>query len=130
MKPSFRWVRLSGRPSKRRRDIRPKGLIAKIRRNSNYPLEEWRAIASTELIDPNAVGARLRSALAEAESFVSRMPTGNVGLLFLQEGEVVQPEPRRLETYRTHAGRRRGQWPSSPEITAAMFGLYSRKPRP
>jgi hypothetical protein len=26
-----------------------------------------------------------------------------------------------LPAYHTHAGQRRGQWPSSPEITAAMF---------
>jgi len=27
-------------------------------------------------------------------------------------------------------GKRRGQWPSSPEITAAMFERYNKKPRP
>jgi hypothetical protein len=58
------------------------------------------------------------------------MPTGKKGLLFLQGSKVVQPEPDRLESYQTHAGQRRGQWPSSPEITAAMFERYSKKPSP
>lgn len=30
----------------------------------------------------------------------------------------------------TRAGQRRGQWPSSPEITAAMFERYGIKPNP
>ena len=108
----------------------PEGLIAEIRRNSNYPAAEWRALAATEPIDPNAVTARLHAALDDAEAFVSWMPTGKKGLLFLQGSKVVQPEPDRLESYQTHAGQRRGQWPSSPEITAAMFERYSKKPSP
>ncbi len=33
----------------------------------------------------------------------------------------MQPDPTRLDSYQTHAGQRRGHWPSSPEISAAMF---------
>ncbi len=29
--------------------------------------------------------------------------------------------------YQTHAGRRHGQWPSSPEIATAMFERYGKK---
>jgi hypothetical protein len=61
-------------------------------------------------------------------SFVARMPTDKLGLLFLEAGEVVQPDPDRLDTYQTHAGQRRGQWPSSTEISAAMFERYNKKP--
>jgi hypothetical protein len=39
-----------------------------------------------------------------------------------------KPDPDRLDTYQTHRGQRRGQWPSSPEITAAMFERYNKKP--
>ncbi len=48
------------------------------------------------------------------------MPSDKLGLLFLRGGEVVQPDPDRLDDYKTHAGRRGGQWPGSPEIAAAM----------
>jgi hypothetical protein len=54
---------------------------------------------------------KLRSALDAAESFVARMPTDKVGLLFLKEGRVVHPDPGRLSEYQTHAGQRRGQPP-------------------
>jgi hypothetical protein len=106
----------------------PEGLIAEIRRNSNYPAAEWRALASTDPIDPAAFSARLRTALDEAEAFVSRMPTDKFGLLFIQDTRVVQPDPEHLENYQTHAGQSRGHWPSSPEITAAMLERYNKKP--
>ena len=107
----------------------PEGLIAEVRRNSNYPAAEWRALITTQPIDPRVVMTNLRAALDEAEFFVSRMPTGKLGLLFLEGDNVVQPNPNHLESYQTHAGQRRGQWPSSPEITAAMFERY-KKPSP
>lgn len=99
----------------------PEGLIAEIRRNANYPEAEWRALATSEPLDPKAITNRLRAALDDAEAFVTRMPTDKAGLLFLKGAQVVQPDPGRLQDYHTHAGQRRGQWPSSPEITAAMF---------
>ena len=108
----------------------PEGLIAEIRRNANYPAAEWRALQSSEPLDPKDITARLRAALDQAEGFVARMPTDKLGLLFLEAGEVVQPDPDRLDAYQTHAGQRRDQWPSSPEISAAMFERYNKKPSP
>lgn len=102
----------------------PEGLIAEIRRNAHYSPEEWRDVATTEPVDPGAIMRRLRATLDEAETFVMKMPTEKAGLLFLKDGHVVQPDPDRLEDYQTHAGQRRGQWPSSPEISAAMLERY------
>ena len=59
---------------------------------------------------------RLRKAIDEAEAFVGAMPAGKEGLLFLEDGKPVQPEPEKLADYVEHAGRRRGYWPSSAEI--------------
>lgn len=56
------------------------------------------------------------------------MPTDKIGLLFLQGGQVMQPDPDRLGEYHAHAPQRRGQWPSSPEISSAMLERY-QKPR-
>ena len=67
---------------------------------------------------------KLRAILEEAETFVMRMPTEKAGLLFLEDGRVVQPDPDRLEDYQTHAGQRKGQWPASAEISAAMMERY------
>jgi hypothetical protein len=66
----------------------------------------------------------LRAALEEADTFVRVMPAGKEGLLFLQEGRVVQPDPARLDAYAEHAGARHGHWPSSSEIGSAMLEKY------
>ena len=105
--------------------LTPEGLIAEIRRNSNYPTVDWRRLAATEPLEPLIVMAQLRAALDEAEAFVSKMPTDKVGLLFLKDGKVVQPDPDRLDEYQTHSGQRRGHWPSSSEIESAMFERYN-----
>jgi hypothetical protein len=105
----------------------PEGLIAEIRRNAHYPAPDWRALIMSEPVDPADISARLRSALDEAEAFVTRMPTSKMGLLFLQNGEVTQPDPDLLETYETHAGQRRGHWPTNPDIAAAMFERLKKR---
>ena len=108
----------------------PEGLIAEIRRNSNYPVSEWLTLTSSEPLDPKDITRRLRQALDEADAFVAKMPTEKVGLLFLKDGHVVQPDPARLATYQTHAGQRRGHWPTSAEISTAMFERYKIPPAP
>lgn len=87
---SFRLAPSSGQPSKKSPGFTPEGLIAEIRRSSHYPAAEWRALVTTEPIDANAVMTRLRAVVDDA-AFVSRMPTGKVGLLFLQDGLPVTP---------------------------------------
>ncbi len=106
----------------------PEGLIAEIRRNSNYPAAEWRALVSSDPLDPVAILGSLRSALDEAEAFVNRMPTDKTGLLFLRDNRVVEPEPDRLDEYQTHAGQRQGHWPTNAEITSAMLDRYKQPP--
>jgi len=109
----------------------PEGLIAEIRRNSVYPAAEWRALDTAGPVDPKDISDRLRHALDQAEAFVTRMPTAKMGQLFIQNGEVTQPDPDRLDSYEAHTGRRRGHWPTNPEITAAMLELIKeRRPNP
>jgi hypothetical protein len=105
----------------------PEGLIAEIRRNSRYPAADWKALVTAEPLDPALVLARLRGALDEAEAFVTRMPTSKAGLLFLENGKAVQPDPDHLDRYQTHAGQRRGHWPSSAEVSSAMLERYNPK---
>lgn len=102
----------------------PEGMVAEIRRNANYPVEEWRQIASSQPIDPAVTLAKLRTALNSAEDFVHKMPTDKLGLLFLDRENVVQPDPMHLDRYTPHAGKRRGHWPSSPEIATAMMERF------
>jgi hypothetical protein len=104
----------------------PEGLINEVRRVGRYTAAEFRRVVSDPPIDAAATMTRLRQILEEAEAFVARMPMEKAGLLFLQGGDVVQPDPNRLEAYQTHAGEQRGHWPSSPEISAAMFERYNK----
>ena len=108
----------------------PEGIINEIRRVARYTDADFRRLASDPPLDPAATMTRLREVLSEAEAFVTRMPTDKLGLLFLKGGQVVQPDPGRLEEYQTHAGQRRGQWPSSLDITTAMFEHYYQNPKP
>lgn len=102
----------------------PEGLIGEIRRNSLYPRETWEELRSSEPLDPDKTMQALRAALDEAEAFVLRMPTEKAGRLFLKDNKVVLPDPDRLGDYFEHQGARRGHWPSSPEIAAAMMAKY------
>jgi hypothetical protein len=102
----------------------PEGLINEIRRNARYTTDDFSRVTSTPPVDAGAVMRRLRGALTDAETFVARMPTDKIGLLFLKDGKIVQPDPEHLEAYTTHAGRRQGHWPSSSEIGSAMLERY------
>jgi hypothetical protein len=108
----------------------PEGIINEIRRTARYTEADFRRVASDPPVDPAATMTRLRGILSEAEAFVRCMPTDQAGLLFLKDGQVVQPDPARLQNYQTHAGQRRGQWPSSVEISTAMLESYNRPPTP
>lgn len=109
----------------------PEGLINEVRRLARYTEADFRRVASDPPVDPAATMKCFRKALEEAEAFVLRMPTDVVGLLFLKDGKVVQPDPDRLDEYTTHSGQRRGHWPTSTEISSAMIEHYNKeKPTP
>jgi hypothetical protein len=102
----------------------PESLIAEIRRNARYQADEYEALLMTEPIDAGAVTRRLRAALDAAEEFARAMPAGKEGLLFLEDGKPVQPDPHRLENYTELAGKRQGVWPGSSDIGSAMLDRY------
>lgn len=109
----------------------PEGLIAEIRRNARYPAGELAQLAADPPIDPDAIMQKLRQALDAAEVFVTAMPSDKAGLLFLKNGQPVQPDPAALDRYTAHRAKRRGHWPSSPDITAAMLAqLEAMQPNP
>jgi hypothetical protein len=100
----------------------PEGLIEEIRRNLLHPRSAWEEISASEPLDALAITSQVRTELDRAAAFADRMPTEKIGLLFLdKDGKIVVPDPSRLEDYVAHAGARRGHWPSSPEIAAAML---------
>ena len=102
----------------------PESLIAEIRRNARYRADEYEALLMAAPIDAGAVARRLRAALDAAEEFARAMPAGKEGLLFLEDGKPVQPDPHRLESYAELAGKRHGIWAGSSEIGSAMLDRY------
>jgi hypothetical protein len=102
----------------------PESLLAEIRRNARYRQDDYADLALAEPVDAGLVSRRLRAALESAEAFVRAMPAGKEGLVFLKDGQVVQPNPMKLGDHTEHAGRRYGHWPSSSEISGAMLGRY------
>jgi hypothetical protein len=62
----------------------PEGLIAQIDATPTTPAAEWRALLSSEPLDPKEIIARLRIALDQAEEFVHRMPTDKNECSFLR----------------------------------------------
>ncbi len=109
----------------------PEGIIAEIRRSARYQQADYDRLESAEPLDAAAISRGLRAALDAADAFVRSMPAGTEGVLFLgEDGQPVQPDPARLETYAAHAGQQRGHWPSSPEISRAMLERYRQPPEP
>ena len=99
----------------------PESLITEIRRNARYRQDDFADLMLVAPVDAGKVSRDLKMKLEAAEIFVRKMPAGKEGLLFLGKAGPVQPEPGRLAEYQAHAGRRRGIWPSSPEIGSAML---------
>lgn len=104
----------------------PEEMLADIKRHSRFTTEDFRVLSMAEPIDAADVHRRIRKMIDEADLFVSRIPSEAVGVLFLQEGQPVQPDPDHLERYGRHAGAVGGVWPSSPEISRAMLENYDR----
>lgn len=99
----------------------PGGLLAELRRNARFTVQDYQRLKTGTPIDAASVAASLRRAIGEAEQFVAAMPTTAAGRLFLKDGVPVQPDPARLEDYVGHEPQRRGHWPSAPEITSVML---------
>jgi hypothetical protein len=107
----------------------PESLIAEIRRNARYRADEYEALQMAEPVDAGAVSRRLRAALEQAESFARAMPAAKDGLVFLKDGQIVQPDPAHLDTYAELSGSRHALWPGSSDISSAMLERYG-KPSP
>jgi hypothetical protein len=109
--------------------LSPEGIIAEIRRNGRYQQADYDRLRNQTPIDAAAASRALRAELDEADRFVRAMPSGTEGLLFLgPAGRPVQPDPAELASFTPHGGQQRGHWPSSPEISRAMFERYQQHP--
>jgi hypothetical protein len=109
--------------------VTPEEMLSEITRHSRFTAEEFRALATEEPIDVPGLHRRVRSMIEEAESFIARLPSDAVGVIFMDGEKPVQPDVNALDRYRRNPGAPRGLWPSSPEISRAMLERYG-EPKP
>jgi hypothetical protein len=105
----------------------PEEMLAEITRHSRFTREEFEGLATGQPIDPRDLHRRIRGMIEDAESFLAKLPSDAVGMVFMDGDTPVQPDLSRLDRYRRNAGAPSGLWPSSPDITHAMLELC-RKP--
>jgi hypothetical protein len=72
-------------------------------------------------IDPPDLHRRIRAMIEDARTFLSILPTDEIGVIFLENGYAVQPDPTRISQYVRRHPAPRGYWPSSSEIGTAML---------
>ena len=104
----------------------PEGMLAEITRHSRFTAEEFAALATTEPVDVPALHRRIRSMIEDAESFIAKLPSDAVGVIFMDGGKAVQPDVNALDKYQRNPGAPGGVWPSSPEISTAMLERYNK----
>ncbi len=107
----------------------PEEMLADITRHSRFTAEEFRVLAMEHTIDVSALHSRIRDMIADAERFISRIPSDDVGVVFLEVEKPVQPDLDHMQKYQRLRGSRKGLWPTSSEISSAMLGHYD-KPKP
>ncbi len=107
----------------------PEQMLAEITRHSRFTAEEFEALATEEPVDVPGLHRRIRSMIEDAESFIAKLPSDAVGVIFMDGEKPVQPDVNALNKYQRNPGAVRGFWPSSPEISRAMLERYG-KPKP
>jgi hypothetical protein len=104
----------------------PEEMLAEITRHSRFTAEEFQALATEQPIDVRGLHRRIRCMIEEAESFIAKLPSDAVGVIFMDGEQPVQPDVNTLDKYRRNPGAPSGLWPSSPEITHAMLDRYGK----
>ena len=109
--------------------VTPEEMLAEITRHSRFTIEEFQALATEQPIDVPGLHRRIRSMIEDAESFLARLPSDAVGVIFMEGERAVQPDVNILDQYQRNPGAPSGFWPTSPEISRAMLERYG-KPKP
>ena len=103
----------------------PEEMLSDIIRHSRFDAEEFRVLATEHPLDVPGLHRSIRSMIEDAERFISRIRSADVGFVFLEDDKPIQPDLEALGKYQRHAGAPGGVWPSSPEISSAMLERYN-----
>jgi hypothetical protein len=100
--------------------------FSEIIRHCRFTIEEFRALATEQPIDVPGLHRRIRSMIEDAESFLAKLPSDAVGVIFMEGERAVQPDVNALDKYQCDPGAPSGFWPTSPEISPAMLERYGK----
>ena len=107
----------------------PEEILAEITRHSRFTAEEFEVLATEHPIDVRDLHRRIRRMIEDAETFIAKLPSDAVGVIFMEGDEPAPPDLNALDTYQRRAGAPVGLWPSFPDIRHAMLERYG-KPKP
>lgn len=107
----------------------PEEMLAEITRHSRFTGEEFQVLATEQPVDVRGLHRRIGRMIEDAESFIAKLPSDAVDVLFLDGETPVQPDVNTLDKYRWNPGAPHGLWLSSPEISRAMLERYGT-PKP
>ena len=107
----------------------PEEMLAEITRHSRFTAEEFQVLATEHPIDVRGLHRRIRSMIEDAETFIAKLPSDAVGVIFMEDERPVQPDLNALDKYQRRAGAPSGLWPSSSDIMRAMLERYDT-PKP
>ena len=108
----------------------PEGLINEVRRLARYTAADFERVAesSRRLMPARSCAAYARHSMKRTRSSGACQRTRSA-YCSLQDGQMVQPDPDRLDAYTMHAGARHGHWPSSADSARPCRERYG-KPSP
>ncbi len=104
----------------------PEEMLAEITRHSRFTAEEFAVLATVHPIDVRDLHRRIRSMIEDAETFIAKLPSDAVGVIFMDGDKPVQPDLNALDKYQRKPGAPSGLWSSSPDITQAMLERYDK----
>ena len=104
----------------------PEEMLAEITRHSRFTAEEFNVLATEQPIDVPGLHRRIRRMIENAETFIAKLPSDAVGVVFMDGDKPVQPDVTALNNYQQNPVAPRGFWPSSPEISRAMLERYGK----
>lgn len=92
----------------------PEEMLAEITRHSRFTAEELHVLPTERPIDVPGLHRRIGRMIDDAETFIAKLPSDAVGVVFRDGDKPVQPDVTALDNYQHTPGAPRGFWPSSP----------------
>jgi hypothetical protein len=99
----------------------PEGMINEMSRNTRRTPDAYDGLRNLKHETAYVMVADYHQALRQARAYVARLPSSAFGKIYLADGQPVEADPDRLDTYQTHLPLRGGHWPTMPGVINDML---------